>query len=147
MIKLLLISLLLSLSIISCNENNDITDLNSVPVTNQKEFLDHIRLNDSIEYKIKEYNAGNSIKRDLCVFKNGKIIKEHPIYFARKKEILDEGYNTTSKKKYTSLNYDLIEIQDITFHYFNYLIESIDTSTSYIEVTEKGEIILKHLTL
>ncbi len=106
----------------------------------EKEFLDHIRLNDSIEFRIKEYDLNNAIKRNICVFKNDSVIKEHPIYFVRKKEILDEGYNSTKRKLYTTLDYNLLIIKEFNYHYYDYKLENIDSSNYLLKVTETGEI-------
>lgn len=124
---------------ISCQEQ-EVASNKSKKKNDEKKFLDHIKLNDSIEFRIKEYDLKNEIKRDLCVFKHDEVIQEYPIYFHRKKEILDEGYNTSYKKTYTSLDYDLYELQELTFHYNDYIIESVDTVITKIEVTPSGEI-------
>ena len=57
------------------------------PVINEKEFLNHEIINDSIEVRIKEIDKRNHIIRNLCVFKNDEVIGEALIYKAQKKEI------------------------------------------------------------
>ncbi|MDA9261978.1 hypothetical protein N9P38_01305 [Flavobacteriales bacterium] len=107
---------------------------------NEKEFLNHEIINDSIEVRIKEFNERNLIYRNLCVFKNDEVFKEHLIYKVKKKEIFDEGYNTEIKKMYEVKDKHLVEIYDYTFHYFDYSIEDIDTNITKIVVTPQGEI-------
>ena len=138
---------LFSFMLVNCTENTGNSSSESIPIIDEKEFLDHIILNDSIEYRIKEYNEKNNIKRKICVFKKGRVIKEHPIYFLRKKEILDEGYNSTQRTLYTNLDFDLFEIKEYTYHYYDYNLENVDTSTYSLKVTAIGEIEIKKIGL
>jgi len=115
------------------------------PVIDEKEFLNHEILNDSIVIRIKEIDKRNHVIRNLCVFKNDEVIGEALIYKHQKKEILDEGYNTSSKKSYEVQSKRIIRVFDITTHHYDYKIESIDTNLSNIEVTNSGEIKIQKL--
>ncbi len=103
-------------------------------------FLNHEILNDSIHFKIKEYNKRNHTYRNICVFNKEKLLTEKLIYKVQKKDIHDEGYNTSVKKMYRFLNRNEIEIMDYTYHFFDYNIDNIDTVRTQIEVTPIGEI-------
>lgn len=115
------------------------------PVIDEKEFLNHEIINDSIEVRIKEIDKRNHVIRNLCVFKNDEVIGEALIYKAQKKEILDEGYNTSTKKSYEVKSQRLIHVFDITTHHYDYKIESIDTNLSHVEVTNSGQINIQEL--
>ena len=69
-----------------------------------------------------------------------KLLSEKLIYKVQKKDIHDEGYNTSVKKMYRILDKNKIEIMDYTYHYFDYIIEDIDTSFTKYEVTSNGEL-------
>lgn len=112
----------------------------SKPVIDEKEFLNHEIINDSIEYRIKEFDQRNQIIRNVCVFKNDELIKEQLIYKVQKKEILDEGYNTSVKKMYEVNEKNIINVYDYTTHYYDYSIESIDTVLSVVIIQENGDI-------
>lgn len=112
----------------------------SKPVIDEKEFLNHEIINDSIEYRIKEFDQRNQIIRNVCVFKNDELIKEQLIYRVQKKEILDEGYNTSVKKMYEVNEKNTINVYDYTTHYYDYNIESIDTVLSVVIIQENGDI-------
>ncbi|MEN8929459.1 MAG: hypothetical protein ABF258_05645 [Flavobacteriales bacterium] len=106
----------------------------------EKEFLNHEIINDSIEYRIKEFNLKNSIERKVCVFKNDKVVKEELIYKIQKNYLRDEDYRTELSKIYEVKGQNKIEVYDITTHYFDYKIESIDTTVSQVFVAPDGEI-------
>lgn len=115
-----------------------------VAVVEKKEFLNHEILNDSIHYKIKEYDKNNYVFRNICVFNKEKLLSEELIYKVQKKELLDEGYNTVTKKTYEVLNKTNLKVIDYTFHYFDYEIESVDTVVTQIDVSATGDIIRKN---
>ena len=129
-----------SLVIISCSTVTEQKNKEQKPVINEKEFLNHEIINDSIVVRIKEFNERNSTYRNLCVFKNDKVFREHLIYKIKKKEILDDGYNQTKKKDYKVKDKNLVEVFDYTFHYFDYNIDHIDTNYSQVMVSADGEI-------
>lgn len=115
-----------------------------VAVVEKKEFLNHEILNDSINYKIKEYKKNNYVYRNICVFNKEKLLSEELIYKVQKKELLDEGYNTATKKIYEFVSKTALEVIDYTFHYFKYEIESVDTVVTQIDVSATGDIIKKN---
>jgi hypothetical protein len=139
-------ALLCTCILISCVENNtSISKQKETPI-DEKEFLNHEIINDSIEYRIKEYDKKNSVYRNICVFKNDELIKEKIIYKIQKKYLHDEGYNTASSKVYTMKSLIKFHVLDITTHYFDYNIESADTSIIEVIVTPSGEIVTQKLT-
>ena len=70
---------------------------------------------------------------------------KHSFTKLKKKEILDEGYNTSVKKSYEVKSKNLIHVFDITTHHYDYKIESIDSNLTHIEVTTSGEIKVQEL--
>ena len=124
----------------SCFSENPKKEAKKKKKIDEKEFLNHEIINDSIEVRIKEFDERNLVYRNLCVFKNDEVFREHLIYKVRKKEILDEGYNTSNKKMYELRDKNLIEVFDYTFHYYDYNIEKVDTTKTKVEVTPEGEI-------
>ena len=75
-IKLLI---LLSLIIGSCGVEPVAKKKPTKAKINESEFLNHEIINDSIVVRIKEYSEKNLTYRNLCVFKNKKVFKEHLI--------------------------------------------------------------------
>ena len=139
-------ALLCTCILISCVENNtSISKQKETPI-DKKEFLNHEIINDSIEYRIKEYDKKNSVYRNICVFKHNALIKEKIIYKIQKKHLHDEGYNTAYSKLYTIKSLNKLHVLDITTHYFDYNIESADTTIIEIIVTPSGEIAIEKLT-
>lgn len=136
------ILVLLSIIITSCGEKPFIKKENTETKIDESEFLNHEIINDSIVVRIKEFNERKYTYRNLCVFKNNEIYREHLIYKITKQKILDDGYNKTKKKEYTVKSKSLIAIIDYTFHYFDYDIDHIDTAYSQVMVLANGELSL-----
>ena len=134
------ILILLAIIIVSCGVEPVAKSKPIKTKINESEFLNHEIINDSIVVRIKEYNERNSRYRNLCVFKNDKVYREHLIYKIKKNEILDDGYNQTKKKEYQVKSKNLVEICDYTFHYFDYNIDHIDTTYTQVKVLANGEI-------
>ena len=111
----------------------------------KKTFLNHEILNDSIHYKIKEYELNNSTLRNVCVFKYNDLLEEKLIYKIQKNYLRDEGYNTTFDKVYFIPTQNKIQILDITTHYFDYNIESIDTLKIDVIITPSSKIKTKKI--
>mgnify|MGYP000386208718 CR=1 FL=1 len=106
----------------------------------KKEFLNHEILNDSIHYKIKEYEKRNHIYRNLCVFNKETLLEESLIYKTQKKELMDEGYCVSKKRIYKIEAKTSFTVYDINSHFYNYEIESIDTTLCKLIVTNDGKI-------
>lgn len=133
--------LICSILLISCSEEHSKTVKTKKPKIDEKEFLDHEILNDSITYRIKEYDKKNTVLRNICVFKNDEVIKEKLIYKIQKNYLHDEGYNTANSIMYEVIDKNKIQVFDITTHYFDYKVESIDTVATKVIVTSEGEIV------
>lgn len=108
--------------------------------------LNHEILNDSIHYKIKESVQSNVINRDLYIYNINDKLEKINIYKVKKQNLLDEGYNNIKNKFYEILpNKNEIKILNISTHYFDYAIESEDTTVTIITISDNGNTITNRI--
>ena len=140
-------ALLFTCILISCSNNNTPINKNKDTLVDEKKFLDHEILNDSIHYRIKEYKKRNHIYRNICVFNKAILLEESLIYKTQKKDLMDEGYFVKSKKLYEVNEQNKLTLFDIKSHYHDYNLDSEDTTISQLIVTSEGKIEIKKASL
>lgn len=138
--KTLLFSIL-TFCFVSCSVNDAEKPLSVSTKSDEAKLLNHEILNDSIHYKIIEVTKNRKTNRTMQVYNIEKLVTEKKIYETNETLLLDEGYNKTTQLTYTisDCKTELTQLE-IAHHYYDYHVESSDTSRTQLRITESGKI-------